>query len=319
MIPAADIAAARARVDVYGEAIALKRQGAWLVGRCCFHEDHIPSFAVKDGRWICWAGCGRGDTIEFIRRLRNLSFAEAVRALLTAQDAPKPQAARRQAPQASAHPKLSGVAPDAVRRLMQESQPITETTAAAMYLMTRGLPWQQPALRAHARLYCAETGGYFPGMLAPLTDEDGKIIAVQRYFLVDRIEFVGGQGPRDSRAPVQAMRKTLGAMGVAAVRLGIAAPGPVLGIAESVEKAIAASLMFRVAVWAACGASRLGSIWLPPEVRNVLIMADNDEPGQRAAEAAAAHYGRGGRRADILAPDPGFKDFDQQYRVQRGG
>jgi len=41
---------------------------------CCpFHEDHNPSFSVdlSTGKWVCWAGCGNGDQLDFQARIEG--------------------------------------------------------------------------------------------------------------------------------------------------------------------------------------------------------------------------------------------------------
>ena len=49
-----------------------------------------------------------------------------------------------------------------------------------------------------------------------------------------------------------------------------------LGIAEGVETALAASIMFNVPVWAALNANRL-KVWEPAEgVSEVVVFGDND-------------------------------------------
>ncbi len=51
-----------------------------LAGRCPFHEDRTPSFAVypRTGTFYCF-GCGkRGDVITFLREIEHLSFAQAL-------------------------------------------------------------------------------------------------------------------------------------------------------------------------------------------------------------------------------------------------
>ncbi len=69
--------------DVIGTQVELRPSGQVLVGRCPFHEDRTPSFAVYPGarRFYCF-GCGkRGDVITFVRELEGLSFLEALDAL----------------------------------------------------------------------------------------------------------------------------------------------------------------------------------------------------------------------------------------------
>ncbi|MBV9971279.1 MAG: toprim domain-containing protein [Xanthobacteraceae bacterium] len=60
--------------------IELRRSGVALVGRCPFHTDGgRPNLHVyRSGRWICYR-CGEaGDVIEFVRRIENISFRDAV-------------------------------------------------------------------------------------------------------------------------------------------------------------------------------------------------------------------------------------------------
>src|SRR5205085_3835896 len=65
-------------VASYG--IELRRSGAALVGRCPFHTDGgRPNLHLyRSGRWICYR-CGEaGDVIDFVQRIENVSFREAV-------------------------------------------------------------------------------------------------------------------------------------------------------------------------------------------------------------------------------------------------
>jgi len=62
------------------EGVALKKSGKTHFGRCPFHDDKNPSFVVCPGagRFVCF-GCGeKGDAIDFIRKLRGITFKEAL-------------------------------------------------------------------------------------------------------------------------------------------------------------------------------------------------------------------------------------------------
>lgn len=58
----------------------LKPSGRRLVGLCPFHTEKSPSFSVNEGeRFFYCFGCGaHGDVIEFISRMRGLSFMEVL-------------------------------------------------------------------------------------------------------------------------------------------------------------------------------------------------------------------------------------------------
>jgi DNA primase len=60
--------------------VELTPRGRGFMGCCPFHEDHTASLSVDGvpGRFHCF-GCGNsGDVIEFVRRLRGVSFREAI-------------------------------------------------------------------------------------------------------------------------------------------------------------------------------------------------------------------------------------------------
>ncbi len=72
----------RARIDdVVSAYVSLKPAGGGsLKGLCPFHDEKTPSFQVTPSRgfYYCF-GCGEsGDVITFVRKVNNLSFAEAV-------------------------------------------------------------------------------------------------------------------------------------------------------------------------------------------------------------------------------------------------
>jgi hypothetical protein len=66
--------------------------------RCPFHDDSSASFSLYVGddgeeRWKCFAGCGQGDAIDFLAKLRGFSNADACREFirLAGVTAPRPQ------------------------------------------------------------------------------------------------------------------------------------------------------------------------------------------------------------------------------------
>ncbi len=63
--------------------VNLKRRGKTLVGLCPFHNEKTPSFTVyPDTRSFYCFGCGAGgDVISFVRRIENLDYIEAVKAV----------------------------------------------------------------------------------------------------------------------------------------------------------------------------------------------------------------------------------------------
>lgn len=69
--------------SVVSSNISLKRRGKTLVGLCPFHNEKTPSFTVypESNSFYCY-GCGAGgDVITFVRRMENLDYIEAVKAV----------------------------------------------------------------------------------------------------------------------------------------------------------------------------------------------------------------------------------------------
>jgi hypothetical protein len=123
-------------------------------------------------------------------------------------------------------------------------------------------------------------------------------LAIHRTFLVP-----DGRG----KAPVSPAKMMLGPCRGGAVRLGEA--GEVLMVGEGIETCLAAMLATNLPAWAALSTSGLRGLELPPAVREVIILADGDAPGQAAAQASAQRCIREGRRARIARPPQGF-DFN---------
>jgi len=70
-------------VELAGAHVALKKAGRHYKGLCPFHQEKTPSFHVdrERGLWHCF-GCGAGgDVYDFVMRIGNLSFHEAVETL----------------------------------------------------------------------------------------------------------------------------------------------------------------------------------------------------------------------------------------------
>ena len=70
-------------VEVISEYLPLKRAGRNYLGLCPFHGEKTPSFSVSPERQIfnCF-GCGvGGNVVDFVMRIDNLDFSEAMTAL----------------------------------------------------------------------------------------------------------------------------------------------------------------------------------------------------------------------------------------------
>src|SRR5690606_35709194 len=134
--------------------------------------------------------------------------------------------------------------------------------------------------------------GRFPALVAAVQGPDGAVSGIWRIYLA--VETSGG-------APTCPVRKADDREGVLKAELG---QGPVRGgavrladframqdgatlvVAEGIETALSA-LCLGWPAWAALSTGGMRTLMLPPEVRRVIIAADNDPAGLAAAHDAA--------------------------------
>ena len=70
-------------VDVIGNYLSLKKEGANYKALCPFHSEKTPSFVVSPSKQIyhCF-GCGAsGDAVKFVMDMEKLSYPEAIEKL----------------------------------------------------------------------------------------------------------------------------------------------------------------------------------------------------------------------------------------------
>jgi len=231
------------------------------------------------GSWFC-NQCGSGYGIHLVRKLNQWSDKQAADAIEAALNiAPEPQSrVKTQAPQA-----------DALSRwlaLWESMTTISPLNISGRYLVRRAICDMEALtdLRHCDSVFYKdkddEGSRRFPAMLALVRGPDGEVVNLHRTYLGDNAR----------KADVPQPRKLLSASlpPGSAVRLA-PCDGDVLGIAEGIETALSASILFGVPVWAALNAGGLEK-WLPPDgVRKVFIFGDNDlmHRGQAAAHLLA--------------------------------
>ncbi len=172
-------------------------------------------------------------------------------------------------------------------------------TLVETYLASRGLHFPTlPRLRFHAGLK-HRLGSTWPAMVALVTrGVDDAPLAIHRTFLAQ-----DGSG----KAPVDPQKMMWGPCRGGAVRLAPA--GNVLMVGEGIETCLAAMQASGRPAWAALSTSGLLALDLPPDVRDVIVLADGDEAGKAAARGAALRWKREGRRARIAHAADGM-DFN---------
>ena len=87
-----------------------------------------------------------------------------------------------------------------------------------------------------------------------------------------------------------------------------------LMVGEGIETCLAAMQATGNAAWAALSTSGLRSLDLPRNIRDVIVLADGDEPGEAAAQNCARRWKREGRRVRIARPPQGL-DFNDLLKA----
>ena len=285
--------------ETIARALGGHRTGATWMARCPVHEDRSPSLSIsagKDGKVLvrCHAGCDQRDLIAALQE-RGLWKTTGQASDI----ARKPRCRLPEEPDADALKRSA-----AALAIWQASRAI-EGTPVATYLRSRRLDLPaSPILRFHAELK-HPSGGVWPAMVALVTHGiTGSPIAVHRTFLASD----GG-----SKASVDPAKMMLGPCRGSAVRLGEA--GAALMVGEGIETCLAAMQATGKPAWAALSTSGLRSLDLPRALREVIVLADGDAPGEAAAQDCARRWQREGRSVRIARPPNGM-DFNDLLKTR---
>ena len=275
------------------KALGARKVGGGWIARCPAHEDEKPSLSIteaKGGKVLihCHAGCEQGRVIAALRSL-GLWIGNSPRRFI--RSAPRVAGATRQGRDEAQRSKAAL----AIWKAVTDA----DGTPVKAYLRSRGLHLPTPpSLRFHAGLK-HPTGGIWPAMVALVTrGTDDMPLAIHRTFLARNC---GG------KAPVDPQKMMLGPCRGGAVRL--AAMGEVLMVGEGIETCLAAMQATGHPAWAALSTSGLRALDLPKDVRDVIVLADGDDPGKAAARDCAWRWKREGRRVRIARPHQGM-DFN---------
>jgi putative DNA primase/helicase len=276
------------------EALGGRRASRGWIARCPAHDDRVPSLSIAaadDGNVLvrCHAGCDQERVIAALRS-RGLwtehgprRFTPRPVSFVAGTDRPDRNDAKRS---------------EAALAIWQSAIP-PDGTQIETYLASRGLYLRPPpTLRFHVGLK-HPSGGVWPAMVALVTrGSDDAPLAIHRTFLAH-----DGQG----KAAVDPQRMMLGPCRSGAVRL--APMAEVLMVGEGIETCLAALQATGNAAWAALSTSGLRALDLPGDVRDVIVLADGDDPGEAAAQHCASRWKREGRRVRIARPPHGM-DFN---------
>lgn len=289
--------------DVLSRLRGVRRCGSGWQAFCPAHENRrtqaLSISEGENGRILLY--CHRGCTYHQI--VEALGFT--------------PQAAPIPTPSTSIRPVRQ---PDdsgrieAVRRLWRAAEPLPGTPAQH-YLESRGIHLGTWPLTLRYHPACPHpSGSRLPALVAAVAvHREGKL----RLTAVHRI-YVTHDG---RKAAVEPKKASLGNVKGGAVWL--TRPTSQLIVTEGIEDAMALMTAncgdSRFAGWsyaAAVSAGNLPNLELPREVRTVVIAADADDAGRKAATEAACRFIDEGRDGRIAYPPEGFKDFNEALLAQ---
>ncbi|CAK0742670.1 P4 alpha zinc-binding domain protein [uncultured Gammaproteobacteria bacterium] len=258
------------------------------------------------GAWIC-NHCGHGSGVDLVKLINRVEFKQA--AELVEGVIGKAEPARQQER-----------SPEELRAAMREAwsrgRPVTADCPTGRYL-TRRIPGLSEFPRSIRSVPSLRYDGNrsFPAMISQVIAPDGSAaVNLHRTWLTE-----------DGRkAPVEPVRKMMPGPLPKGSAIRLAPAGPVLGIAEGIETALAASVRFKIPVWSLIAEGNLQGFRPPAGVEELRIFGDNDLSmvGQAAAFVTARDVQRecqrDGRtiRLRVLIPDaPGADWADAQTGV----
>jgi putative DNA primase/helicase len=258
-----------------------------------------------NGDYFC-SHCGAGDGFDLLRKVNGWDFKESAKRVDEI-IGNLPTAAP-----VSIEPKKFD-SPKALNELWSISQPIANSDPVSLHLASRGLegPYGE-ALRYVPAMYHSSTRAKHPGMIAAVSDLDGNMATLHRTYLT-------ADGRKAQVVPCRKLMPGEFPRG-GAIRLGPAAP--VMGVAEGIETALAASAIYRVPVWSTIAEGFLQT-WEPPAIaEQVMIFGDNDASfvGQHGAYALAKRLKRehsDGLCVEVKIPEGVGNDWNDFLRIRK--
>ena len=300
MIDIHAIRAANPLPTIAGAQVQLKRAGNEWKGCCPFHADRSPSFTIYSGgqRFQCF-GCGAsGDVLDYVAKLYGLGMVEAAK-VLCAGDLPKVDLPTL--PHADSANRTSEAL-----AIWERAIPAAGTPAQA-YLESRAIhPPFPPDLRFSRLPY--GNSSPLPCLVAAVRDVAGSITGLQRIYL---------RGDGTGKADLAKAKLSLGKVAGGSIRFGELEASGAVTVCEGPEDGLSLLEVMGGPVWVAAGASMLPAMQFPPEVRSVVIGADNDDAGAMAADKAAKAFTSRGLSVRIIRPLSGFKDFNDELKGVR--
>ena len=324
-------------VDLIGSYVQLRHRGRTQTGLCPFHNEKTPSFVVypENQSFYCF-GCGvGGDAITFVRKINNLDYVEAVKALAGRAGMPMPEeddkagrlrsrilninrdaarffyaqltASNEEARRARAYWKGRGLSDSTIRRFGLGYAP-TGFHACREHLKSLG--YTDEELLASGIIKRSQKGNlydaFFGRVMTPIFDLRGNIIAFGGRVLDD-------SKPKYVNSPETMVYKKSKAM--FALNIAKRSTSRRYILCEGYMDVISLHQAgFDTAV-AACGTALTGEqVKLLSEYADEVVLCyDSDEAGQKATARSLELFSQSPIRVSVLNI-PGAKDPDEYIK-----
>lgn len=268
---------------------------------CPAHDDKTPSLKVSvghNGKALvkCFAGCSQDEVLDALRA-RGLCRQQQIVAGASDDARHKvPAADEAQDELQRFHHGYKILRAAAKASRSQNIKPVA-------YLEGRGINIVPPSAIILPKEKAAQyTGRRFPAMACSIIDDTGIKAAHLTFLTLDGTAKVASAKPRQVFGPAKG----------GYIVCGVADPEKPLIVGEGIETTLSAmQLAGRVPGIAALSASNMPSI-RPPKCAEIIIAADADDVGRKAAAQLAARLEYEGRKVRIAVPPADGEDWNDR-------
>jgi putative DNA primase/helicase len=256
------------------------------------------------GGYYC-NGCGPGTGVDLLMKFHGWDFRQAkAKVLEVIGDAAieLPKAGSNETVRAN------------LISIWDHAKPLTGLDPVSKYLTNRGIKLREPpkSIRWHSRLKFVHKDGSRTVHHAMVAKFVGPSDVTQYTLHYTYIDDAGRKAVQEngSRKNAQAPIPKGGA-----VRL--MASAETMGIAEGIETALSAHLLYDVPVWSALSAGGLTAFVPPPTCKNLIVFGDRDDSytGEASAYALAHRLRAAGLHVDVRLPPEVGNDFNDMLRT----
>ena len=219
------------------------------------------------GGWIC-NECGAGDGFSLVAKVRKIDMVTAKMMVTPLLGSATKQEYRKADNSTSLR--------TAAERFWRSTGVVAENSPVGLYLQKRlGCFNPKGTIRQGQATHPADRGSNYFVMAAKISGPDGKGVSVHKTYITND----------GSKAPLNPNKVMMPGPLVQGASIWLSDPAEHMGIAEGIETAMSATLLYGIPTWAAISATIMKS-FEPPEIcKKLTIFADNDSNfvGQAAA------------------------------------